>query len=325
MSGLRKHGMSAYSRWGCRCDVCLSAYRASLDKRSAANALARPARLAAKAAKRLIRQAELRLIASEQRKADRKARPEFYKEKDRLDRERNGAKRRERAFEKRRRIAAERKIEKEAARPAKEAAAKARASAKAKERYAALKRDHPEVVAARKAPAALWRAENRERLLVMRRAYYKKNKAKITAQNKEYLKKARAAGKTTASVAARRRRKMDPCFRIVEGMRKRFRKLLTPLQRESVRTIKLTGCTRAELRAHIEAQFSPGMSWGNYGAWHVDHIKPCAAFDMSVAAERQSCFHYSNLRPLWAEINVARGCSLTFDVDYELSQTPYPS
>lgn len=38
------------------------------------------------------------------------------------------------------------------------------------------------------------------------------------------------------------------------------------------------GCTRAEMRAHIEAQFADWMNWDNYGLWQFDHIVPYAAF-----------------------------------------------
>lgn len=50
------------------------------------------------------------------------------------------------------------------------------------------------------------------------------------------------------------------------------------------------------------------MSWDNYGERHVDHIKPCAKFDLSKPDEQRACFHYTNLQPLWAKDNIAKGC-----------------
>jgi hypothetical protein len=72
------------------------------------------------------------------------------------------------------------------------------------------------------------------------------------------------------------------------------------------RTIELLGCSLKELREHIEAQFEPGMTWDNYGAWHVDHIRQCCTFDLTDEAQQRVCFHCTNLRPLWAEANLAR-------------------
>jgi hypothetical protein len=57
------------------------------------------------------------------------------------------------------------------------------------------------------------------------------------------------------------------------------------------------------------------MSWENHGnqienkaktGWHIDHIKPCAEFDLT-KEEEQECFHYSNTQPLWAEDNLSKG------------------
>lgn len=50
------------------------------------------------------------------------------------------------------------------------------------------------------------------------------------------------------------------------------------------------------------------MSWENYGirGWHIDHIKPCASFDLSIIEEQKECFHYTNLQPLWWHENLAK-------------------
>lgn len=72
------------------------------------------------------------------------------------------------------------------------------------------------------------------------------------------------------------------------------------------KTIKLVGCTIPELKVHLETQFKNGMTWNNYGDWHIDHIKPCASFDLSNPEQQKICFHYKNLQPLWATTNIAR-------------------
>ena len=50
------------------------------------------------------------------------------------------------------------------------------------------------------------------------------------------------------------------------------------------------------------------MNWLNYGrhGWHVDHIRPCASFDLSKPSEQKKCFNYKNLQPLWEEDNLAK-------------------
>ena len=71
--------------------------------------------------------------------------------------------------------------------------------------------------------------------------------------------------------------------------------------------MKLVGCTTKQLAEHLERQFKEGMSWDNYGEWHVDHIRPCASFDLSDEGQQKECFHWRNLQPLWGIENIKKG------------------
>ena len=66
------------------------------------------------------------------------------------------------------------------------------------------------------------------------------------------------------------------------------------------------GCSAEDLAKHLEGKFSDGMSWDNRGEWHIDHIRPCASFDLTDPAQQRECFHYSNLQPLWAADNLRK-------------------
>jgi hypothetical protein len=74
----------------------------------------------------------------------------------------------------------------------------------------------------------------------------------------------------------------------------------------------LLGCSMDQFCGHLEIHFLPGMSWENYGktGWEIDHKKPCCSFDLLDISQRQKCFHYSNLQPLWAEDNQKKGKTL---------------
>ena len=98
------------------------------------------------------------------------------------------------------------------------------------------------------------------------------------------------------------RRVSTPEGRLLARLRPRVIKVLDGRIKHG-RTMELLGCSAAEFRAHIERQFTPGMGWHNMGEWHVDHVVPCAAFDLSDPEQQRACFHYSNLRPLWAGEN----------------------
>lgn len=94
---------------------------------------------------------------------------------------------------------------------------------------------------------------------------------------------------------------------ILDNLRRRLRKALKG-EVKSERTIFLLGCPVAWLELHIESLFKPGMTWENYGSvWHIDHIRPCANFNLTDSEHQRWCFHWTNLQPLFAEENRKKG------------------
>jgi hypothetical protein len=72
--------------------------------------------------------------------------------------------------------------------------------------------------------------------------------------------------------------------------------------------IKLLGCDIEFYKQYLEQQFKPDMSWENHGIlWEIDHIKPCAAFDLTCEIQQKECFHYSNTQPLYYSDNRSKG------------------
>lgn len=106
----------------------------------------------------------------------------------------------------------------------------------------------------------------------------------------------------------RLRKQNDPNFAIKCHLRSRLSDMVRDGRcRKESSALALTGATIEELRLHIERQFKRGMSWRNYGAaWHIDHIIPCAEFDLTDQRQQAICFNYLNLRPLWAKENLKK-------------------
>jgi len=83
--------------------------------------------------------------------------------------------------------------------------------------------------------------------------------------------------------------------------------------------MKLLNCSIGKLKRYLAKKFylrvdGLKMTLKNYGLWHIDHIIPCASFDLSKPSEQKKCFHYTNLQPLWAKDNLSKG------VNYEKLQ-----
>ena len=135
-------------------------------------------------------------------------------------------------------------------------------------------------------------SKNRDHLLDSASRYYENNRDKKIAYQGEYSK---------------RRMKEDPVFKLTCYMRSRVRNVIyNQFASKKCSTFKLVGCNPTDLKTHLESQFTEGMTWDNYGKWHVDHIKPCASFNLALDSDQTECFHYSNLQPLWAEDNIRK-------------------
>ena len=82
--------------------------------------------------------------------------------------------------------------------------------------------------------------------------------------------------------------------------------------KKGTKTGDMLGCEWGFLKAHIEAQFTEGMSWGNRRLWHIDHIIPLASAKDEATLVRLC--HYSNLQPLWKKDNQSKGAKMPFPI-----------
>jgi hypothetical protein len=106
----------------------------------------------------------------------------------------------------------------------------------------------------------------------------------------------------------RERYRSDPSFRLLRNLRRRVHKVLKG-DSKSAATEKLLGICVDECRKYIEGLFTEGMSWDSN--IHIDHIVPCASFDLSDPEQQRRCFHYTNLQPLWGPDNASKGARIT--------------
>jgi len=134
--------------------------------------------------------------------------------------------------------------------------------------------------------------------------YYIVNKEKINKRHQKHYKNNKSEYSIRHIQYNSKRLKEDISFKILNNFRRRLLRALKD-ERKSSSSLNLLGCTSKDLKKYLESQFIEDMSWDNYGlhGWHIDHIKPCAKFDLSKESEQRACFHYTNLQPLWAEKN----------------------
>ena len=152
-----------------------------------------------------------------------------------------------------------------------------------------------------------WIDANRETINASSRRYYERHKERLADRQREWRKEKRDSYRAIANRYKAKRNREDSYFRLSNRLRERLRSVLNRAGvAKSSKTIEMTGCTWDQLRQHFEDQFQDGMSWDNMGEWHIDHIRPCASFDLTDPVQQRQCFHYTNLQPLWASQNIRK-------------------
>lgn len=148
-----------------------------------------------------------------------------------------------------------------------------------------------------------YRKDHPERLRLLRRESRERHLS-------EALKRVRVWRKANPGYEKNRRR-TNPRFRIATCLRSRLNiALVAGGAKKAASTFALLGCSLDFLKAHLESRFRPGMTWENHGpVWHLDHIKPCAKFDLTNPEQQKTCFHWTNLQPLFAKENLQKSAS----------------
>jgi uncharacterized Zn finger protein (UPF0148 family) len=103
----------------------------------------------------------------------------------------------------------------------------------------------------------------------------------------------------------------------LEKLKKNFRnRIMKYIDRKSVPSESIIGCSWETFKQHIENQFQKGMTWDNHSqfGWHLDHIIP-----ISTAKTEQDLYrlnHYTNFQPLWWRDNIIKSDKI---IEYKTS------
>ena len=158
-----------------------------------------------------------------------------------------------------------------------------------------------------------YKKENKEQLNLKRKEYYlshkneekernlkryNKNKNEILEKQKKY----NDNNRDKRNLLAKNYRNKNPH---IMGWRYILNNSLKRLGKSKEgKTIDLLGYSVLDLKVHLESLFTEGMSWENYGDWHIDHIKPVSKFDPETPMRIVNAL--SNLQPLWGPDNIRK-------------------
>ena len=184
--------------------------------------------------------------------------------------------------------------------------------------------------------------DNKERVAERTKQYYQKNKEHIKGQvkqysednkervaervkqwhqdNKEHMKQYREDNKGRVKQwnqdnkeRIRKRVKQlnetDPLYKLKGNLRCRtYQAFKAKSYTKTSKTAEMLGVSYEVAKSHIERQFAKGMTWGNHGKWHIDHIMPLASAKNET--ELKKLCHYTNLQPLWAKDNLMKSATI---------------
>lgn len=131
---------------------------------------------------------------------------------------------------------------------------------------------------------------NLEKYNKMSREYNKRNRDKIQARNNQ-------------------RYKEDINYRLAVVLRSRLNVAIRNGQKVGS-AVEDLGCSIEEFKLYIENQFQEGMTWDNWGDWHLDHVIPLSSFNLDDEMEYLEAVNWLNYQPLWALENYSKGAGI---------------
>lgn len=173
---------------------------------------------------------------------------------------------------------------------------------------------------------------NKEDILERGKNYYQNNKEKISEnkkiyreKNKEHFKEYRKnhhiqnieRDKKTSKIwyeknkdkilnNYKNRLLTDSKFKFIQNLKCNIRNSLTRYgYTKNSKTFDILGIEYEKFKIYIEEQFVEGMTWENYGDWHLDHKTPISWANSE--EEALLLCHYKNYQPLWANDNLIKG------------------
>lgn len=170
-----------------------------------------------------------------------------------------------------------------------------------------------------KAKAKEHKLKNPEKTKESKRKEYERNKDKYIKRSKNWVINNKYKRQEIARDYSRRFYN-DPKNRPAIVARKLISRILNATgKNKSGRTFNLLGYNKEQLEAHIEAQFTDGMTWDNHGVWHIDHIISVSEFVKLGVEDPKIINALQNLRPIWASDNLRKsnGFDLSVQVQYD--------
>ena len=147
-----------------------------------------------------------------------------------------------------------------------------------------------------------WRENKKEHLKEYQKKWREENRDKLRKTKRDY---------------ERNRKASDPLYKLISNFRTAIYQVLKESNVEkNGHYFDILGYTPEELINHLEKQFTEGMTWDNYGEFHVDHKLPISSFNIKEIGDEEfmRCWCLDNLQPMWGEENIRKSNKILEDI-----------
>jgi hypothetical protein len=154
-----------------------------------------------------------------------------------------------------------------------------------------------------------WRVNNKEYTDKKHKKWSNENREHLRKYHKRWRDENRSHLRMIRNKYERTRKANDPIYKLIGN----FRTAIYTVLKENNMTkfghyFEILGYTPDDLVKHLDSQLNDGMTWQNYGEWHVDHKLPITSFtftDMN-DPEFKKCWSLENLQPMWGTENIIK-------------------
>ena len=154
-----------------------------------------------------------------------------------------------------------------------------------------------------------YREKNKTRLSESHQKWSKQNREHLNEYHKEWREKNIERHRENKRNYERTRKANDPIYKLISNFRTAIYQVLKENNVEkNGHYFEVLKYTPEELINHLETQFKDGMTWDNYGEWHVDHKVAISHHNIQEIGDEEfmKCWSLNNLQPMWGEENIRK-------------------
>lgn len=152
----------------------------------------------------------------------------------------------------------------------------------------------------------LYKERNKNKISLYNKEYKIKHRNEISVYNQKYNIENREQIQKRHTAYLKNRLATDPEFKFECSNRKRIYKLFRGIHKTNS-SLELLACSSEILKLWLQYNFDDNMNLYNHGIyWHIDHVIPCAKYDISNEYEQKRCFNWTNLQPLNGNENMSK-------------------